>query len=161
MYEKVGVIPNTHGIKGEVRILSNFELKDVVFKQGNNLYIGKNKEKVTINSTRLHKQYILTTFKGINNINDVLKYKGEKVYFLRGDLKLNEDSYLESDLINMEAFYNNKSIGVIKDIINNNNYKILDIENTYIPLNNNFIDKVDLKEKKVYLKNVEGLINEN
>ena len=39
-YVYIGKIVNTHGIKGELRIRSNFELKDVVFKPGFTLYVG-------------------------------------------------------------------------------------------------------------------------
>ena len=49
-YINVGKIVNTHGIKGELRILSKFRHKDKVFIKGNTLYIGKKKEKFIINS---------------------------------------------------------------------------------------------------------------
>ena len=39
-YILIGKIVQTHGIKGELRIRSNFEMKDRVFKKGFNLYIG-------------------------------------------------------------------------------------------------------------------------
>ena len=38
-YVKIGKIVNTHGIKGELRIRSDFEYKDRVFKKGFILYI--------------------------------------------------------------------------------------------------------------------------
>jgi len=82
-YVYIGNIVNTHGIKGEVRILSSFNYKEYIFKKNFNLYIGKNKEKQTINSYRFHKIFDMVTFYGIDNINDVLKYKGEKVYILK------------------------------------------------------------------------------
>ena len=44
-YIYVGKIVNTHGIKGEIRILSDFLKKDLVFKKDFTLYIGPNKEK--------------------------------------------------------------------------------------------------------------------
>ena len=53
-YIKVGKLVNTHGIKGEIRILSDFDKKSLVFKSGVNLYIGEHKEKVTIESYRPH-----------------------------------------------------------------------------------------------------------
>ena len=42
-YIYIGKIVNTHGIKGEVRLLSNFKFKDKVFKKGMTIYIGKDK----------------------------------------------------------------------------------------------------------------------
>ena len=41
---RIGKIVNTHGIKGELRILSDFEFKDKVFKKGVKVYVGKRKK---------------------------------------------------------------------------------------------------------------------
>ena len=77
-YLYIGKIVNTHGIKGEVRILSDFEYKDLVFKVNNKLYLGDQKEEIIINSYRHHKNYEMITFNNITNINDVLKYLKSK-----------------------------------------------------------------------------------
>ena len=39
-YVYLGKIANTHGIKGELRILSNFKYKSRVFNKGFKVYIG-------------------------------------------------------------------------------------------------------------------------
>ena len=44
----LGKIVNTHGLKGEVRILSDFEKKDRIFQPGKRLYIGPSRQEVTI-----------------------------------------------------------------------------------------------------------------
>ena len=49
-YVLIGKIVNTHGLKGEVRILSSFKYKDKVFKNGMKVYIGKNKIEECITS---------------------------------------------------------------------------------------------------------------
>ena len=79
-YIYIGKIVNTHGIKGEVRILSDFEKKDRVFVAGMPIYIGRKKEKEIINSYRHHKNFEMITMKGYNDINQILKYKGLYVY---------------------------------------------------------------------------------
>ena len=48
-YIYIGKIVNTHGIKGEIRILSDFEKKDSVFVVGMPIYIGRKKERVPRN----------------------------------------------------------------------------------------------------------------
>ena len=75
-YIYIGDIVNTHGIKGEVRIISDFKFKDQVFKKGIKVYVGRFKDELIINSYRTHKIYDMVTFEGINNINDVIIYKG-------------------------------------------------------------------------------------
>ena len=154
----IGVIVNTHALKGEVRIISNFEYKDRVFKIGKSLYIGDLKNCEEIETYRVHKHYDMVKFKGINYINDVLKYKGKKVYVLRSDLNLKSDEYLESDLIGLDAKFEEKIIGTITDIINNNGYKLIKIKEKLIPLNDNFIEKVNIEKNEVILKNVGELI---
>ena len=42
-YVLIGKIVNTHGLKGEIRILSKFKYKDKVLKKHFKIYIGKNK----------------------------------------------------------------------------------------------------------------------
>ena len=67
-YVCIGKLVNTHGIKGEVKLLSNFEYKNKVFVVGMNFYIGEDKEKVTVNSYRHHKVFDMVTFKEYNYI---------------------------------------------------------------------------------------------
>ena len=153
----IGKITNTHGIKGEVKILSNIKHKDLVFKIGNKLIIDE--EPLIINSYRVHKGYDLVTFKGINDINDVLKYKGKKIYF---NEKL--DVLFDEDYIGLEI-YTDKYVGTVKDIINNGANDIFVIYNEnkkyYIPNVPVFIKKIDFNEKRIYINSIDGLIDEN
>lgn len=157
-YIYIGKIVNTHALKGEVRIISDFEFKDRVFNINNNLYIGNNKNKETIETYRRHKNYDMVKFIGIDNINDVLKYKGNTVYILSSQLILNDDELLSDDLINIDAMYENKVIGKIKEYQNNNGNKIVKINDIYIPYNKNFIEKIDIKNNKIYFKDIGGFL---
>lgn len=157
-YIYIGRIVNTHGIKGEIRILSDFDYKEKVFIINNCIYIGEEKRKEVINTYRKHKEYHMITLKGINDIKEVLKYKGEEVFIDKDNLKLNDNEYLDNDLINIEVYFNNKNIGTINDIKNNNGYKLFKISDKYIPYNSNFIENIDIKNNKITLKNVEELI---
>ncbi len=158
-YVLIGKLVNTHGIKGEVRIISDFEEKSRVFVSGNHLYIGGNKEKVTIKSYRPHKNFDMCVFLEYDYINDVLKFKGKNVYVTRESLCLERGEYIDDDLIGMVAYYSDKVIGKVEDIINNNGYKLLLVNGKYIPyVKSEFIDKVDLDKKTIYFKNLEGII---
>lgn len=157
-YIYVGKIVNTHGIKGEIRIISDFDKKEKVFIEKMNIYIGKNKEKNEIITYRKHKNYDMITLLGINSINDVLKYKGQDVYILRENLNLKEDEYLEEDLIGMEAYFNNNLVGKVTKIDKYGLNKILVINNKLIPYNEHFIKNVDFNKNILVLENVEGLI---
>lgn len=159
----LGEMVNTHGIKGEMRIISDFKYKDQVFKKGNFLYIGKEKQKEEINSYRAHKNYDMVTLVGYNDINEVLKYKGKKVYINRDEYKF--DGIIYEDILNMEVYENNKLLGIVKDIMKSSAHPILVVENdfkqSYIPFIDEFILNVDLDNKRIDVKLIEGLINED
>ncbi len=162
-YIFVGEIVNTHGVKGEVRLISDFKHKEKVFKEGFILYVGRFKDKLKVVRHRHHKIYDMLTFEGINSINDVIMYKGDEVYINKEDLVV--DDLFNEELIGLEAYFNNKSIGFIEHIVNNNAHDILvvkdDGQNHLIPNIDEFIEKVDLDNKRIYIKKVEGLIDEN
>lgn len=148
----VGKIVNTHGIKGEVRILSNFEKKELILKKEMTLYIGEQKKEMILESYRRHKEFDMVTFLGISSINEVLEYKGQKVYVKRSDLALSKEDYLYEDLIGFKVFDEDLEIGIVKDIWDSNGNVLLDIKkekNYYIPLKSNYIKKIDLENRKI------------
>lgn len=159
----LGEIVNTHGIKGELRIISSFKHKEEVFKKGFHLYVGKDRTDLIINSYRPHKNYDMVTFAGLNDINDVLMYKGEPVYINRNDLDV--DGYILEDLIGLEVYSKNKLVGIIDEIIDNNAHEILVVVNNdkknLIPFVDEFIEIVDVENKKININEIEGLINED
>ena len=161
-YIYIGDIVNTHGIKGEVRVLSKFKYKEAVFKKNIDVYVGKNKDKLTINTYRYHKIFDMLTFYGINNINDVLKYKGLKLYAKKEDIKIN--GYFDEDIIGLDAYVKEKKMGKVTNIMKNGTQDILVIEGkkrNLIPNVDAFIKKIDIKENKIYINEIEGLINED
>lgn len=159
-YIKVGTIVNTHALKGEVRIISNFEYKDRVFKINNTLYIGMSKSEEVIETYRVHKNFDMVKFKGIDNITDVLKYKGSAVYVNIDDLKLKDDEVLIEELLGMNVIVNNKLLGSITDYIDNNGNKLVVVNNKYIPYNKDLIEKIDKINRKVYYKNIDYIVGD-
>jgi len=157
-YIKIGKIVNTHGIKGELRILSDFIYKERIFKKGFIIYIGPYLEAHKIVGYRFHKVFDMIMLEGFNNINEVLKYKGCFVYIKRSDLKLNDGEYLLDDLLEMNVYFEDKFVGKVLDYQNNNGNILLKISNGFIPYNNYFIKNIDLENKRIDVVNVEGLI---
>lgn len=162
-YIYIGKIVNTHGIKGELRIKSDFEYKERIFKKGFHLYIGKDKIKEEINSYRHHKEFEMVTFTEYNNINQVLKYLKENAYILKEDLKLNEDEYLEEELIGFDIIENDKVVGKIISIEKTSpTNKIIEInykgKRVLLPYHKDFILKLDLQNRKIEVKLIEGMI---
>ncbi len=141
----VGKYVNTHGIKGEIRILSDFSRKDLIFKPKFKLYIN-NKEFI-IKSYRKHKKYDMITFEGINSINDIEYLKGNNVYIKRDDI----NEFIDEDLYKYLISVNSK-LYKIKNILMNNFQKILVLENDkMVPYVKDFILKKDDEKKIIYM----------
>lgn len=153
-YIFIGRIVNTHALKGEVRIVSDFEFKDRIFKENTLLYIGENKDKEIIETYRKHKQFDMVKFKGIDYINDVLKYKGSKVYIDEFILNLKDDEILISELINMDVYNDNKYVGRITEYRSDNGNNMLRVNNKLIPYNKDFITKIDKENKSIYFHDI-------
>ena len=96
-YILLGKIVNTHGLKGEIRIISNFKYKNKAFIPNMKAYIGKDKLEVIINSYRYHKIFDMITLKGYNNIDEVLKFKGDYIFINKEDIILENNEYLDED----------------------------------------------------------------
>ena len=161
-YIRIGKIVNTHGVKGELRLLSEFKYKDKIFKKDFLIYIGKDKIEEKINTYRKHKCFDMITLEGYTNINEVLKYKGCYAFINKEDLILNNNEYLNEDLIGFKVIYNNlddiKVIGIEKypssDMLKvnyNDTFKL-------IPITDGIIENIDFERQEITLKDIKGLI---
>lgn len=162
-YLYLGKIVNTHGIKGELRLLSNFKFKEKAFLSGRRIYIGDEHIEEVINSYRHHKIFDMITLKGYTNINEVLKYLNKSVYIKRNDLNLSSGEYLDKDLINLNVLFASKTIGrvlALKDEGSGN--KVLEIlvndKKALIPFHENFVKKIDFENNTIELELIEGMI---
>ncbi|MFO8069449.1 MAG: ribosome maturation factor RimM [Alkalibacterium sp.] len=90
-YYDIGKVVNTHGIKGEVRVISSTTNPEERYFQGATLsWFGKDgeSEELTVRTHRKHKNFDLVTFEGYDNVNYVEKFVG-------GTLRVGEDLLLE------------------------------------------------------------------
>ena len=153
----IGNLVNTHGIKGETRIISNFKYKNIVFKPNNNLYI--NNEKLKIKTYRKHKNYDMVTFEGYNDINDVLKFKGSKVYMNKDEYKF--PGFLNEDLYGKKVYNNDKYIGTLENIIKGGSGELLVVKGKkqyLIPYVDEFVKEIN---EDIKLNLIKGLIDED
>lgn len=156
----IGKIVNTHGIKGELRILSDFEFKDKAFKVNSEIYIDN--EKHIIKSYRRHKNYDMITIDNYNNINDVLYLLKKKVYKEKSKLHLSDKEILDSDLLTYKVIDKNKNCGIIKEIFlaspTNKIMRVLFDKEVLIPINSPMIKKIDKNLKIVEVELIDGMI---
>ena len=153
-------ILTTHGIKGEVKIkIITDDLNR--FNKGNILYVGDEKEVITINSFRMFKGMGLITFNNITNINDVLKYIGKSIY-VDTDM-YDDDSIYYDDLIGCNVFDKGKLIGSCEDVMEvpQGEILVIKLENGkqgFVPFVDEFIKEIDIEKKQIDIESIEGLI---
>ena len=152
----VGKIVNTFGIKGELKVVSKFEMADKVYKVNNVIYINNIDYKIT--NVRFHKNNYLVEVNNIKDINKIEYLINNDVYFNKEDLGLKDNEYLISELLDYKVISNNKDIGIVTDYDDNKINPLIKINNKfYIPLKG-FYDKIDKVNKIIYVKDVSGLI---
>lgn len=155
----IGKVVSTHGIKGEIRILSDFPYKDKVFIINNKIIID-DKEYI-IKSYRVHKGYDMVTLDGFNNINDVLFLLKSNVYISEELLNLDDDEILDDELITFKVLTKDGKEGIIKEIFKaSSTNKILRVmfdKEVLIPMNSPMIKKIDKEKKEVIVELIEGM----
>ncbi len=166
-YISVGKILNFHGIKGEAKVgfTKNQEdffcsLSEVFVK------VEHNYKPLVIENVRLHKNYALVKFEGINSINELMEYKGAFLYVEEETIRenLEEDEFLIDELVSLEVFdENNKKLGFVVGVSNNGASDLLSVKTNskkivLIPFVKAIVTDVSIKDKKIVINNIEGLV---
>ena len=155
----IGKIVSTHGIKGELKILSDFPYKDKVFVVGKKLIIDD--LVFLIRSYRVHKKFDMVTLNEYKDINEVLYLLNKNVYVARDDLDLGDEEVLDEELITYKVLTNDGKSGIIKEIFlaseTNKIIRVLFDKEVLIPMNSPMIVKIDKKNKCVYVDLIDGM----
>ena len=154
----IGKIVNTFGIKGELKVVSDFEMADRAFKKGNKIEI-KN-QTYTITNSRFHHHNYLIEINNIKDINDVTHLIGNKISINKDELKLNDNEYLMCELYGYSVYNEDKLIGSVEEVTINKVNPLIKVNGHLIPINKNFIKEVNAKEKTIKCQNIDELIKE-
>lgn len=169
----VGKIVNTHGIRGEVRVISRTDFPEIRFAEGAELTVfqeGLPPEKVVISSWRQHKQFDLLYLEGYENVNQAEKLKGGLLKIHRSalsDKELSPGEYYFRDIIGLQVYTDDGShLGVIKEILTpgaNDVWVVQSDESKkdiLIPYIEDVVNSIDVKNNKVVITPIEGLLDE-
>lgn len=153
----VGKVVTTHGIKGEIKILSSFQFKEKVFSVGNKLIIDNNEYE--IKSYRVHKGFDMVTLDDYHDINEVLFLLKKEVYVDKDILDFSDDEVLDEELMEFSVITTDGRSGKILEIFYaspTNKVMRIDIGFEYlVPFNSPFMKKLDKKEKTVLVEILE------
>lgn len=162
---QVGVISSTHGIRGEVKVFPTTD-EPARFKKLKNVLLdtGKERLELEIQSVKFFKQFVIVKFRGIDNINDIEKYKGKSLMVPREDaVQLEEDEYYIADLIGMEVYTDGGRFGTLKDVMETgaNEVYIIDSDEhgeVLVPAIHDCILDVDVEKQTMKIRLMDGLI---
>ncbi|UOQ85553.1 ribosome maturation factor RimM [Gracilibacillus salinarum] len=165
---KVGKIVNTHGIRGEVRVIriTDFEER---FEAGTTLYIKSKASDtltpVTIDGHRVHKNFDLLHFQGYENINDVEKFKDSTLLIRTEQLtELEENEFYYHEIIGCEVeTVSGEVLGKVSEILSpgaNDVWVVKQKGKEYlIPYIEDIVKEVDIDKQRIIIEPMEGLLD--
>ena len=108
-------------------------------------------------------KYISIRLRSIKEVRDYLSKKCDNSYYIDMAIdKLIGYKYLDDDIIGSNVIYKGINVGEIKDIERYDKYSLLVIlgkKEYLIPYNDNLIDNIDINNKNVYIKDIDGLFD--
>ena len=163
---KVGVITTTHGVRGEVKVFPTtddaerfLELEYVL------LDIGRELRRLDIKNVRFFKNLVILKFDGIDNINDIEKYKGKDLWIPREEAQeLGEDEYYIADLQGLNVVLEDGTeFGTLRDVMETgaNDVYIIDSNEhgeVLLPAIKECILDVDLEKNTMTVHLMKGLL---
>ena len=165
---RVGVFANTHGVRGEIKVFPTTDDAQR-FKKLKKVYLdtGKEKMELEITSVRFFKNLVILKFKGIDNINDIEKYKGKDLLVTREQaVPLEEDEYFIYDIIGAKVVTEDgKDFGELKEVLQTGANDVYVIENKegkeyLFPAIKECVLNVDVKAGKVVVHVMPGLMED-
>ena len=169
-YLNVVKIVNTHGIRGEVRVISQTDFPDERYQKGEKLFLfreGMPPLELTVAGHRRHKNFDLLTFEGYPNINDVEKFRDGILKVAKDNLaQLAEDEYYYHQIIGLIVVdEDDKEIGKIKEILSPGANDVWVVQrkgkkDALIPYIASVVKEIDLANGIVKVELPEGLIDD-
>ncbi|GIO30032.1 MULTISPECIES: ribosome maturation factor RimM [Paenibacillus] len=165
----VGKIVNTHGIRGEIKVLPHTDFPEVRFAKGSELLVvppdGKTPVPVTVQTSRFHKNMYIVKLKEYDNINDVEKLKGGMLKVTGEDLvELPENEFYFHEIIGCEVVTDEgRELGVITEILTPGANDVWVVQpksgkSILIPYIDDVVLDVNVKDRKVLVHLMEGLL---
>ena len=164
-YLEAGKLINTHGVRGEFKFDAWCDSHTSYLKVPEFCLSQDGEGKLEVESIRKFGKFMLVKFKGINSLDDALKYKGKTVYVDRDNVPKKDGAVFIADIIGLPAIdiSTGEPFGKIIDFTDKGSGDLYEIElfdkrTVYIPAIPVFGKKADV-DTGIYFELIEGLID--
>ena len=165
---EVGKIVNTHGLRGEVKVVPWTDYPET-FEDIEYVY-ARTKEgdlRLDITGIKYQKNNVILKFEQIQDIDKAQMYKNTVLLAPRDMFDLPEGVHFIADLIGLSVYNieTNELIGIICDVFNTGSSDIYDVKregkkNLLIPVIDDVVKEIDIENKRVLVFMMEGLDDE-
>ncbi len=163
---QVGVITKAFGIKGEVKVHVMTDFIKQRFKIGNSLILKKESSqlRVVVKGYRLHQGSLLLQLEGYQTMDQAETLRNYEIHVEKKNLHhLGKNEYYFFDLKGCEVFSEQgQRIGVVSVVEDYPAQPVLRIagegKDILIPFIGIFIKDVDVKEKRIIVSLIEGMV---
>lgn len=166
---QVGVITTTHGVRGEVKVFPTTD-DPARFKKLKNVILDTGREKIDLEvaGVKFFKNMVILKFKGIDDINDVEKYRKKSLYVTRENaVKLKKNEYFIADLIGLKVESDEgEDLGILSDVLQTgaNDVYVLSKEgedDILLPAIKECVKEVDIENGAILVHLLPGLREAN
>lgn len=166
----VGKIVNTHGIRGEVRVISQTDFPEERYRKGQRLTLFRENKaplELTVAGHRKHKNFDLLTFEGYPTINDVEPLRDGILKVSKDELsELTENEYYYHEIIGLTVIDEQaRELGKIKEILSPGANDVWVVQrkgkkDALIPYIESVVRQIDLDKGEVHIEIPEGLLDD-
>ena len=157
-YIEAGEIVTTHGVRGEVKVLSWLDSPDMLCEFSRCRIGGK---EYAMDAVRVQKTCNLVKLRGVDTMEDAQKLRGKTMELYREDIS--DELIFAAELVGMEVFAGETSIGKITEVLDypGNSVYVVQGEREYlIPAVKEFILSTDLEKNEMQVKLLEGMASD-
>lgn len=167
-YLSLGKIIDSFGLDGTLKIFSTSNNEDIRYKKGNKIFLYDEKEdsreEYIVISYRYNGKFGYLKLEGISNPEQANGFKGREIQVIKDQKDLKEGYYFYSDLKGCLIIdSDNNEYGIVKEVEEFPAQITLRVKGKngrdfFIPFIKEFIIKVDIENKKITAKIIEGML---
>ncbi len=155
---ETGKIVNTHGLRGEVKILPWADAPEFLLRLGG-LYIDGRRYRTE--QARVHKEAVIVKLEGVDSVGEAMALKNKVVYLDRNEVKLDEGAWFVQDALGLPVYdINGAELGKLAEVLELPGGDVFVVKGEterLIPSKGGFVKEVDLDGGRIVVELIDGM----